>query len=480
MIEGEKMGILRPKTQVLDEEHKKLILEEAKNILNEQGIFVENEEARTLLEEQGVNHDGITYYFPSDLVDKCVKSTPSSIKLYNREGKNHLLLEGDNIHFDPGSAAIFYLDENTGEIREPLSSDFIQFTKVVNRLPHIDAQSTAIVYSDVSKDAQDWHRVYLALKYGHKPVITGTFKKESFSIMKELLLSCRTSEDDLANKPLAIFDACPSPPLKWSDLTSQSVIDAARIGQPSEFVSMPLAGASGPVTLIGCITQHCAETLAGVVIGQLAKKGAPLIWGGSPSILDMKHGTTPMGAVETMLIDMGDVEMGKYINLPTHAYMGLSDSKVPDAQGGIEASFGAVLAGLAGVNMISGLGMLDFESCQSVEKVIIDNEIAGMVKRMIKGVENYGQPFAADILKDYDTNQELLSHPTTINLFRKEFYFPSSVITRTTREDWKNKGATSTRKRARDRLEVLLKAKEKSPIDNILSKELDTITKNHL
>jgi len=238
--------------------------------------------------------------------------------------------------------------------------------------------------------------------------------------MKELLLSCRLSEDDLARKPLAIFDVCPSPPLKWSDLTSQSLIDAAKSMIPSEFVSMPLAGASAPITLIGSITQHSAECLAGVVIGQLAKTGAPLIWGGSPAILDMKQGTTPMGAIETMMINLGDIEMGKFMKMPTHAYMSLSDSKVPDAQAGFEGGMGALLAGLAGINMISGPGMLDFESTQSIEKLVIDNEIAGMVKRLLRGVEDHGTPFASEILKDYDEKEELLSHPTTLKLFRKE------------------------------------------------------------
>ena len=332
-----------------------------------------------------------------------------------------------------------------------------------------------MVYQDVPKEAQDWHRLYLALKYCHKPVITGTFRKESFSIMKELLLTCRTSEKELADKPLAIFDACPSPPLKWSDLTTQSVIDAARSMIPSEFVSMPLSGASAPMSLIGSITQHCAECLAGVVIAQLANKRAPIIWGGSPAVLDMKHGTTPMGAIETMMINIGDVEIGKFLNIPTHAYMSLSDSKVPDAQGGLEAGMGALLAGLVGINMISGPGMLDFESTQSIEKLIIDNEVAGMVKRLMKGIKDYGKPFASDILKDYNQNEELLSHPSTLKLFKKELFFPGSTINRMTREDWKSSGSKSSRQNAKHQSEKLLKKEAPRPIEEKIKNELKSI-----
>ncbi|MFX1409251.1 MAG: trimethylamine methyltransferase family protein [Promethearchaeota archaeon] len=474
------MPILRPKIKLLDNEHKKLIFEEAKSILETQGIFLENQEAKDIFNKHEIDHKGSRYFIPSDLVDKSLTSVPNEITLYDREGNEHIHLKDDQVHFDPGSAAIFILDENTGEIREALSKDFIRFSKVVEHLKYIEAQSTALIYKDVPKIAQDWHRLYIGLSNCYKPIVTGTFRKESFPIMRELLLACRLSEDDLAKKPLAVFDACPSPPLKWSDLTTQSVIDAAKNRIPSEFVSMPLAGANAPITLIGSITQHCAECLAGVVIAQLVKSGAPLIWGGSPAVFDMKQGTTPMGAIETMMINIGDIEMGKFLNMPTHAYMSLSDSKVPDCQAGFEAGMGALLAALAGNNMVSGPGMLDFESTQSIEKLIMDNEIIGMVKRFIQGIEDYNSPYAAEIIKDYEEKQELLSHPTTLKYFRKELFLPSPIIDRNTRDTWKALGSKSARKRAREEASKLKNKASITPIDDYLIKELDRIAKSAL
>lgn len=474
------MTILKPNIRLLDNDHKLKIFNEAKNILENQGIFLENEEARKIFKAQGIPEKDSRYLIPPDLVDKCLKSVPPEIKLYDRDGRDFLLLSNNNVHFDPGSAAIFLLDENTGEIREAISNDFIRFSKIVEQLQFIDAQSTAIIYQDVPKEAQDWHRLYLALSNCYKPIVTGTFRKESFKIMREILLACRVSEQDLAKKPLAIFDACPSPPLRWSDLTTQSLIDAAKSMIPSEFVSMPLAGANAPITLIGSITQHCAECLAGIVIVQLTRKGAPLIWGGSPAILDMKRGTTPMGAIETMMINIGDIEIGKFLNLPTHAYMTLSDSKVPDAQSGFEAGIGGILAGLTGVNMVSGPGMLDFESTQSIEKLIIDNEIIGMIRRFLRGIEDYGSPFAADVLKEYENKQELLSHPLTLKLFKKELFIPSSIIDRTTRDTWKELGSKSIRKRAKEYGKVLENKEPIRSIDEVLLHELDKITSTNL
>jgi trimethylamine--corrinoid protein Co-methyltransferase len=143
------MAIVRPKIKILDDDYKQKILGEAKMILETQGIFVENHEAIDMFNKYGLNHKGLRYFIPPDLVDKCLGIVPSEITLYDRERNKHTTLKGENINYDPGSAAIFILDEETGNIREGLSKDFIRFSKVVEQLKFIDAQSTALIYNDV-------------------------------------------------------------------------------------------------------------------------------------------------------------------------------------------------------------------------------------------------------------------------------------------------------------------------------------------
>jgi len=275
-------------------------------------------------------------FLSPDMIDRAVESAPAFVCLYDTAGEIVAELGGDTVCFDPGSAALNVLDPETNEIRPALTPDFVVFSKVVDQFEHLKAQSTAMICSDVPQGMADRYRLYLALLYSQKPVVTGTFAKESFNIMKEMLIAVRGSAEALKQKPLAIFDACPSPPPKWSDLTCRSLIDAARPCIPSELVSMPLTGAAAPITLLGAVVQHAAETLAGVVISQAVQAGVPVIWGGSPSAFDMRHSTTPMGSIDTMLIDLGYTEIGKHLNLPTHAYMGMSDAKLLDAQTGLE------------------------------------------------------------------------------------------------------------------------------------------------
>jgi trimethylamine--corrinoid protein Co-methyltransferase len=150
-------------------------------------------------------------------------------------------------------------------------------------------------------------------------------------------------------------------------------------------VSMPLAGAAAPVTLLGAITQHAAECLSGITIHQLTNPGAPIVWGGAPAIFDMRRGTTPMGAVETAMIDASYAEVGKSLGLPTHCYLGASDSKLVDAQAGLESGM-TTLIGAPGINMISA-GMLDF-LCQA-EKPVVTHGI-GMTKRLLAGRRSAG------------------------------------------------------------------------------------------
>ena len=200
------MPIIRPKIKLLDEDHKRMILEEAKTILETQGVFIENHEAISLFNQHGINNDGSRFFIPPDLIDNCLKTVPSEITLYDRDGDKYISLKEDNVNFDPGSAAIFILDEHTGDIREGESNDFVRFSRIVEQLKYIDAQSTALIYNDVPKEAQDWHRLYLALSNCYKPVVTGTFRKESFSVMREILLACRLSEDDLATASIDSSD----------------------------------------------------------------------------------------------------------------------------------------------------------------------------------------------------------------------------------------------------------------------------------
>jgi len=459
----------RPKLELLSNELIQKIIDEAYILLDREGVFVENQEALTLFKEAGMNVDGSSQrvHITPHLVEESLSSTPSSIKMYDRDGKEEYVLGGDEVHFDPGSCAVSLLDTETQMERQAVTSDLIRFARLTDCLENFHFQSTGILSKDVSEAIADSYRMYIGLLFSTKPIVTGTFRVEGFHPMHQMCLAIRGSAKNLAEKPLAIFDACPSPPLKWSNLTAQSLIDSARAGIPSELISMGLTGATSPVTLAGTLVQHVAENLSGLVICQLAKKGSPVIFGGCPVSFDMRKGTTPIGAIETLMIDSGYIQIGKQLSLPTHTYMGMSDAKIVDTQAGFETGIGMIMGALSGANVISGGGILDFIKCQSLEKLVIDNQICGSAYRLIKGISQHDDPIALDLFADFAANTHFLEMPHTRKWFKEEHTFPE-LIDRDPYDIWASQGRKTIFDRAKEEVADLL---EKSPL-SLPSKEL--------
>lgn len=468
---------MRPKLNILSEEMVQKIIDEGLALLMDPGVRVHNQEALRLLAEAGaeVDMEAQIAHIPEPIVRRALETAPSEFYLYNLDGEPVVHYGGDSVQFDPGSAAITVLDSETQQQRQPLTPDLVKFVKLVETIPQLDAQSTSMICVDVPEEIGDLYRLYLALNYIRKPIITGAFRKDTWWVMKDMLVAVAGGEKALREKPIAVFDVCPSPPLLWSDLTCQNMIDSARHGIPSELVSMPLAGATAPVTLAGAVVQHTAECLSGVVICQLAQEGAPIVWGGSPAAFDMREGTTPMGAVGTWMIDCAYTQVGKALGMPTHAYLGMSDAKIVDTQCGLESAGGTIMAALAGVNMVSGAGMMDFESCQSYEKLVIDAEIIGMAKRLVAGIQQRDDPIALTLMRKLGHRADYLAQPHTLKWFNQEMYIPSAVIDRGTLDGWKRQGAKTTWERARDRVRELLATYQPSPISDDLRRELRNI-----
>jgi trimethylamine--corrinoid protein Co-methyltransferase len=468
---------MRPKLLLLSDELVKQIIDEGFALLMNPGVQVHNDEALSLLADAGavVDMESKVAKIPEEIARQALESRPSEFYLYSLDGEQVVRYGGDSVQFDPGSGGIAILDSETQKQRQALTEDYVRFTKLVEIIPQLDAQSTAFITSDVPEEIGDLYRLYLALNYMRKPIVTGAFGKETWWTMKDMLVAVAGSEEALAEKPIAVFDACPSPPLKWSDITCQNLIDCAKNNVPAELISMPIAGATSVVTLAGAVVQHTAESLSGVTISQLANPGAPVVWGGSPATFDMRKGTTPMGAIGTWMINCAYIQVGKELGMPTHSYLGMSDAKIVDAQCGLESS-SAFFAALAGANMVSGAGMMDYESCLSCEKLVVDAEIIGMAKRLIAGIDGRQTPIALDIVQELGHKAGYLGHPHTKKWFREEFYFPSEVIDRDSLETWERNGSKSTWERARDRVDMLLTQYQPSAISDDVKRELYDLT----
>jgi trimethylamine--corrinoid protein Co-methyltransferase len=464
---------MRPTFQLLDDDLAERIITEAKIVLAEIGVEVADRDAVEILTSGGaaVGNDG-RVRISDAAVEAALDRAPLGFSLFDVAGRETHRFQGTRTHFTPGSAAINILDPGSTSSRPAVAADLVRLAKLVSGLELMDAQSTALVASDVPEAVADSYRLFIGLLLCSKPVVTGAFTVEGLTVMHELLLAVRGTPDRLADRPLAVFTCCPTAPLRWTQEGVRNLMDCARAGVPVEIVPVPLTGFMAPVTLVGTLIQHTAEVLSGLVVAQLARPGAPVLFGGSPAIFDVRFETTPMGAVETSLVTCAAAEIGRRLGLPTQGYIALSDAKVLDAQAGLETGVGAVLAALTGIDNVSGPGMLDFESCQSLEKLVVDHEICRMTERLHAGIEARDDFPSRQLFEELLAERHLLIADHTRRHLRSELTFPGPVIDRASRTRWQEEGRTSLGERAAAEVQRLVESHAGSSLDDSVRRDL--------
>lgn len=424
---------LKPSLSVLTEAQIKNIYQEALRVLEESGIYFESDEACQILKKNGATvKAGNIVSIPRQMVEAALKVTPESLTLYNRDGEPSVFLEGHNSYFNTGGAAIEQMESDGLTTRPTTAKDLAEMVRLVEGLDHVALQSTALVPNDVPTEISDSYRVYQILKHSRKPMLAGAFSAAGIKHIHTLLAAAVGGEAELAARPRAVIDICPSAPLKWAQLACDNIIDCAKLRLPIEYISVPMPGACSPATLAGSVLLHTAELLSGIVLAQLVKPQTPIIYGGAPMYFDMRAMSTCLSALEASMIIMGYAQMGKFLKMPVHAYGLLSDGKVSDFQAGLEDAMSGLMAALAGVNIISGVGMLEFARITSLEKIVMDNEVAGMISRLKRGLEVNEETLAADLIIQHGPGGDYMGARHTLKWFKKEPYLPSNIIDRQT------------------------------------------------
>lgn len=466
---------MRPNFSLLESQLIDRILDEAFALISERGVTVQAPAAMDLLSAAGARMENGTAHIPVSLARRALETVPREFSLYNRPGEPAVKYGGNNVQFDPGSSCVHILDPDTLEHRMALAPDLVRLVQVAEALPQFAAQSTAVVCTEVPKAMGDLFRLFVVLLYSNKPIVTGAFSPHAAPAMIEMLAVDSGGHAALRAKPRAIFDVCPSPPLHWTEFAAQNLVDLARAWVPAEIISMPIAGAASPVTLAGSIVQHAAECLSGITIHQLAQPGAPVVWGGAPSIFDMRTGITPMGSMETCMLNVASAQVAKSLGLPTHGYLIGSDAKTVDAQAGQESGNAAVMGALGGINMISGAGMLDSLACHSAEKLVLDAESIAMAQRLLQGVQAGAETLALDMFAKLGAHGDFLKLPDTRKLFRQEQRIPTKVIDRGSLNSWEQSGKKDAFARAKERVNELVAAYQRPELRSDVEHRLRNI-----
>jgi trimethylamine--corrinoid protein Co-methyltransferase len=465
-----------PAFRMIDRPMIERIIDTAYALLQKPGLKVYNDEALKLFDGAGANVDfkSRLVKLPRKLVEAALKTTPSTFILHNLKSEPEVYLEGNRFHPYPGTTAIQVYDFEKKVFREAHSKDIKDFIKIVERLPYIRVQSS-FISNDVPEDFTDVYRLALALKHSKKPIKTSVFTtKDSIGVMKDLLFAISGGEKEFGEKPFAFVSVNADPPLMWNDFITQVLIECAKSKIPLSRGSMPVAGAAAPVTIIGSLIQHTAESLSGITLSQIVRPESPGVYGSSPIIFDVRKGTTPMGAIESLMFNSAVAQIGKYLNIPTHLYTGLSDSKVIDAQCGFESAMGILLGALSGINLFA-VGMLNFETALSAENIIISNEICGMAYRLMEGITSKNEDFTTALWEEVGHTQGFLSTMHTITHFEKEQFQVSEIVHRGSVSDWENKGSLDAAQRAHQIAKEFLSVDIPKVVDPGAEEEIDRI-----
>ncbi len=474
---------MRPHLRVLSDDLIAQILDEAKRVLAETGMEIRGPGMRRRLLDAGLptSAAGDRILFPRDVVERAIATAPGSFTLFDRDGSPHAELGGDRVHFVPGSSGLKWLDHRTGDIRLANSTDFVEYVRLADGLDHIAYLATAFsTNDDIEPQVSDAWRLFMVLANTKRPVVSGAFTEHGVPRMVELMQLFRADRADLVSRPMSIFTITATGNFRYSEDSCQNLIDCVEAGIPVEIVPVTLMGLVAPVTTVGATVFHTADVLAGITMAQVIRPGAPVLFGGAPATFHMKVASSPMAAIEAFQLDAAYVAVAKALGLPSQSYMALSDGPILDAQAGAETFGSALIAALAGVNSVSGPGMLDFLLVFSLAKLVFDDEMCGQALRFVREIRVLDDLPVRALVDKLMVDQHLIMADHTTAHWPTELHLPSPVVMRDNREGWLRAGGKDAYQRACDEVDRRLAAYRPVETDPRALQEMERIIRSGL
>jgi trimethylamine---corrinoid protein Co-methyltransferase len=278
-------------------------------------------------------------------------------------------------------------------------------------------------------------------------------------------------EEPLRRSPLCACYINVSHPLRHNQEALRKLLFMSGKGLPTTYTPVVLRGGNGPVTAAGAIALANAGELAGLVISQLKREGAPVILtGGVNDMLDMRT-TVDAYADPTNRVML--VELAHSYGLPIFGLTGCSDSKLPDEQAAAEAAFSIILETLAGAQMAHDVGYLDGGMTNSIEQLVICDELIAYTKHFMRKLEINEDTLALDLIDEIGPDGDFMSAEHTLTYFREDWY--PKLFDRNNYETWKMKGGKTLRERANARALKILETHKPEPLPEDILRQIDAI-----
>ncbi|NIR87484.1 hypothetical protein GWO13_07965 [Candidatus Bathyarchaeota archaeon] len=481
MVDFEKHSLM-PSFRVFTEEALNAIHLASLEVLEKTGIkIVHGERILKMLKDNGCTVDfekGIVL-IPSYLVEEAVKKTPKTFLSYGRNPKYDYKLDGRHIYFTTDTETTSTVDLSTGEWRPSTKEDLEKLTRATDAIESYAAGGHLTTSLDKPNNVRCLHDYAAALNNTEKPCDWSVYPPELAQQLTDYQLEIATavagSEKKLKKRPIGEGGFCTESPLKFEGRYVDITLKLAELGFPCWVASMPLGGATAPVTLAGSLVITNAEILSGICTIQLASPGTPTRVDYLMGNLDMKTGLWGQGPEEGLLC-AGAVEVARYYGFCVTVNGFNTASKMSGAQASYEKAMSTLLPVLAGADVVYGAGSLEGGMAASFEELIIDDEICRAVLKSVQGIEVSDETLAVDIINKVGPGGHYLAEKHTLKHFQDLLFFPE-LTDRNSYDAWKKAGGKSMVKRANERAEEILKDHWPTPLDKDVQKEISEIIK---
>lgn len=310
-----------------------------------------------------------------------------------------------------------------------------------------------------------------------KPLVVVTENGGDLRRIRDIAVVIRGGSERLRQKPYFAVYAEPVSPLQHPYDSMDKVLVCARAGAPCVYVPAPMTGATAPITVAGYMTQGTAESLFGLVVHQLCRPGAPFVFGHGHAVLDMQTAQSSYNAVDGYLIEMGMVEMAKWLDLPNFANSGTTDSQLVDAQAGLDIAQETLLMMQAGSNLNHNAGYMDFGLTASLETIVITDEVIALNRRLLSGIEVSRETLAQEVIASVGPGGHYLDQRHTRRHLRTSQWRPT-ILNRKGREAWVAEGGLDLRERARRKALDLLSRPETQPLAPSLAASIEALVES--
>jgi trimethylamine---corrinoid protein Co-methyltransferase len=441
-------------------------------ILDRTGIRLYEPEALNLLKKKGIHaEDGNRVRIPPGIVEWALSIAPKRAVLCDRNGRRVMPLERNHAFFGTGSDCPNVIDLRTGERRTGTLQDIIDATIVCDALPNIDFLMSFCIASDIPQDTADRRQMRAMLMNSTKPILFVTTEFEGCVDAVRMAEVVAGSEEQLRRNPICACYINVTHPLRHNEEALKKLLFLTGKGLPTTYTPVVLRGGTGPVTAAGAIALANAGELAGLVIAQLNREGAPVILtGGVNDMMDMR---TAVDCYSDPTNRVMLVELAHRYDLPIFGLAGCSDSKLPDEQAAAEAAFSIMLETLAGAQMIHDIGYLEGGVTNSIEQVVICDELIAYTKQFMRGLVINEETLALDVIDQIGPDGDYLSSDHTLQHFKEDWY--PKLFDRNIHDRWEAKGGKTLRERARDKALRILDSHKPDTLPADVQKQVDKI-----